>query len=133
MGACTRSGAEGFLKIHADFNRHKHLQLDRRLNAILYLNQDWDEAWGGHLELWDRTVASRVSLAPLAGRLVCFATDDYSYHGHPDPIRCPDDRFRRSLALYYYTNGRPAEEVSSGHTTLFGLDPVSGYRRRWPT
>lgn len=114
----------GFLKIHADFNRHKHLRLDRRLNAILYLNADWDEAWGGHLELWDRTMShAEVSLLPVAGRLVCFATDDFSYHGHPDPIACPPDRFRRSLALYYYTNGRPAHETSGEHTTLFRARP----------
>jgi len=123
-GGMHEIASGGFLKIHADFNRHKYLQLDRRLNVILYLNQDWEESWGGHLELWDRKmVGAEVSLAPLAGRLVCFATDDWSYHGHPDPIRCPDGRFRRSLALYYYTNGRPAEEVSSGHTTLFRERP----------
>ena len=123
-GGMHEIASGGFLKIHADFNRHKHLQLDRRLNVILYLNEDWDETWGGHLELWDREMTrAEASIAPLAGRMVCFATDDYSYHGHPDPIRCPEDRFRRSLALYYYTNGRPPEEVSGGHTTLFRPRP----------
>jgi hypothetical protein len=51
-----------------------------------------------------------------------FSTTDYSYHGHPDPLRCPPERSRKSLALYYYTNGRPKEEVNDGledHATLF--------------
>jgi Rps23 Pro-64 3,4-dihydroxylase Tpa1-like proline 4-hydroxylase len=123
-GGMHEIASGGFLKIHADFNRHKHLRLDRRLNVILYLNADWDESWGGNLELWDRPMSkAEVSLAPQAGRLVCFATDDYSYHGHPDPIACPPDRYRRSLALYYYTNGRPATEVTGEHTTLFRERP----------
>ena len=123
-GGMHEIAAGGFLKIHADFNRHKQLQLDRRLNVILYLNADWEESWGGHLELWDRSMSkAEVSVLPLAGRLVCFATDDYSYHGHPDPLTCPPDRFRRSLALYYYTDGRPANEVGAAHTTLFKERP----------
>src|SRR5262249_8347004 len=44
----------GFLKVHADFNRHEKLGLDRRVNVLIYLNRDWQEEYGGHLELWDR-------------------------------------------------------------------------------
>lgn len=118
----------GFLKVHADFNKHEKLRLDRRLNALLYLNRDWDESWGGHLELWDEGMEQCVErIAPLAGRLVVFATTSTSYHGHPDPLRCPPDRQRRSMALYYYTNGRPEEgdpdSSSRRHTTLFRQRP----------
>ena len=114
----------GVLKMHVDFNLHNDLRLDRRLNSILYLNDDWDEEWGGHLELWDRDMTEAVvKVAPAAGRLVTFATTEISYHGHPDPLRCPPDRFRRSLALYYYSNGRPAEEIADRHTTIFRARP----------
>jgi hypothetical protein len=114
----------GFLKIHADFNKHQRLHLDRRLNAILYLNHDWNESWGGHLELWDRSMTERVvSLAPVFNRLVVFETTDTSFHGHPDPLQCPAGVCRRSLALYYYSNGRPAAEVSAPHSTLHQVRP----------
>jgi hypothetical protein len=116
----------GFLKIHADFNKHDHLRLDRRLNALLYLNEDWDEDWGGHLELWDRSMTgAQARVAPLANRLVVFATTDFSYHGHPDPLRCPAGVTRRSMAFYYYTNGRPSSEITQegDHTTLFQARP----------
>ena len=114
----------GVLKMHVDFNLHNDLRLDRRLNSILYLNDDWDEEWGGHLELWDREMSKAVvRVAPTAGRLVTFATSEISYHGHPDPLLCPPDRLRRSLALYYYSNGRPAEEVVDRHTTIFRARP----------
>jgi hypothetical protein len=48
-----------------------------------------------------------------------FGTTDFTYHGHPDPLQCPEAMTRKSLALYYFSNGRPAEEVSGDHSTLF--------------
>ena len=110
----------GFLKVHADFNWHPKLKLDRRLNMLVYLNDGWDEAWGGALELWDRDMtAARVKIAPDFNRTVIFATTDHSYHGHPEPLRSPDGVTRKSLSLYYYTNGRPAGEASPPHDTIF--------------
>ncbi len=121
----------GYLKVHADFNRHMRLELDRRLNALIYLNKDWPESYRGDLELWDRTMTNCVRrVAPLFNRMVVFATTDFTYHGHPDPLECPADRARRSLALYYYTNGRPSEEITPGHSTLFQRRPGENYSNR---
>lgn len=103
-GGIHSVGAGGFLKIHADFNWHHKLNLYRRLNLLLYLNSDWQETWGGALELWDVDMAScRVSIPPLINRMVIFNTSDMSFHGHPDPLMCPENRMRNSIALYYYT------------------------------
>jgi hypothetical protein len=117
----------GFLKVHADFNKHRKLRLDRRLNALLYLNKDWSEEFGGALELWDREMTRPVRKAlPLAGRLLVFSTTSDSFHGHPDPLTCPPDRMRRSMALYYYSNGRPEEGIEGPvpeHSTLFQPRP----------
>ena len=114
----------GFLKIHADFNLHGRLLLDRRINVLVYLNHDWRDEWGGHLELWERTMTRRMkAITPSFNRMVIFATTDTSYHGHPDPLRCPPDIRRRSLALYYYSNGRPAHEQSEAHSTLHQVRP----------
>jgi hypothetical protein len=115
----------GFLKIHADFNRHPRLNLDRRLNLILYLNPEWHEEWGGHLELWDRDMTEcRRRILPTFGRCVIFSTTDFAYHGHPDPLNCPEGTTRKSLALYYYSNGRPAEEtVGTHYSTPFRRRP----------
>ena len=114
----------GFLKVHADFNVHHRLNLDRRLNALLYLNDGWQDEWGGHLELWDASMEHAVErIAPVVNRLVVFATTDTSFHGHPDPLTCPAGVRRRSLALYYYTNGRPEHEQSDPHSTLHQVRP----------
>ncbi len=113
----------GFLKIHADFNKHRQTGLDRRLNVLVYLNKDWKDEYGGHFELWNRDMTRCVTkVAPRFNTMAMFTTTDFSYHGLPNPLTCPPDRSRKSLALYYYSNGRPAYEVNDGledHTTLF--------------
>lgn len=115
----------GYLGVHADFNRYEHLKLDRRLNLLLYLNLDWNEEYGGHLELWDRSMTSCVKkILPIFNRCVVFSTTSDAYHGHPKPLNCPQHRTRKSIATYYYTNGRPNEEIRSGHSTLFQNHPV---------
>jgi Rps23 Pro-64 3,4-dihydroxylase Tpa1-like proline 4-hydroxylase len=110
----------GFLKIHADFNWHYKLNLHRRINVLIYLNKDWEEEFGGHLELWDRDMkACQRKILPTFGKMVVFNTTDFAYHGHPNPLACPPDRSRKSIALYYYSSSRPREEVSNAHWTLF--------------
>lgn len=114
----------GFLKIHADFNVHPKLKLDRRVNLLVYLNRDWREEWGGHLELWNPAMTEcRQKIAPLFNRTVVFSTTDTSYHGHPHPLQSPPGVTRKSVSLYYYTAGRPAEERSEPHDTIF-REPV---------
>ena len=120
----------GMLKVHVDFNKHTLTRLDRRINVLLYLNQDWDESWGGALELWDTSMTRcEKRLFPHFNRLVVFNTTDDANHGHPDALACPEDRSRKSMALYYYSNGRPASEVKGSHTTIFKRRP--GERIGW--
>ncbi|HEX7807805.1 MAG TPA: 2OG-Fe(II) oxygenase [Thermoanaerobaculia bacterium] len=110
----------GFLKIHADFNVHPKLKLDRRANMLVYLNRGWREEWGGHLELWNDTMTEcRKRILPSFNRTVVFSTTDTSYHGHPHPLTSPEGVTRKSVSLYYYTAGRPEEERSAPHDTIF--------------
>ncbi|WP_455923150.1 2OG-Fe(II) oxygenase [Pseudomonas putida] len=103
----TRAG--GFLGVHSDFRLNKKLKVQRRINAIIYLNPDWQESYGGHLELWDKPMTRCLKkVLPVYNRCVVFNTDEDSNHGHPEPLTCPPDRSRRSIALYYYT-ATPAE------------------------
>ena len=98
----------GLLRVHADFRRHISYDLERRLNLLLYLNTDWAEEYGGHLELWDREMKTCVQrILPIANRCVIFNTSKDSFHGHPRPLTCPEGAVRRSIALYYYTAPQP--------------------------
>jgi hypothetical protein len=119
----------GHLGVHVDFNRHPRTGLHRRLNVLLYLNRGWKEEYRGALELWSaeqRRCERRI--LPAFNRLVVFSTTDRSYHGHPEPLACPEDRTRKSLALYYYTLAPAAGNGgrASTHNTLFM--PRSGDR-----
>jgi Rps23 Pro-64 3,4-dihydroxylase Tpa1-like proline 4-hydroxylase len=119
-GGIHQTEPGGFLRMHADFNRHPKLKLDRRLNLLIYFNRDWPEEYGGHLELWSQDMGRCVKeIAPTAGRCVIFSTTSRSWHGHPRPLACPQGDTRKSLALYYYTHGRPAHESDGEHATLW--------------
>lgn len=110
----------GKLGVHADFNYYERLKVYRRLNLLLYLNRGWNEEWGGQLELWnrDKTRCCR-HIAPIFNRTVIFDTSNFSYHGHPNPLDCPEREMRKSLALYYYTVDYPYETDLAPHSTLF--------------
>lgn len=125
----TRRG--GHLGIHADFNRHGTMQVERRLNLLIYLNEDWEDSYGGALELWDRKMEGCVvRVQPVMGRAVIFSTDLDSFHGHPDPLTCPPDRSRRSIATYYYTVPAAAE-LAIERSTNFRPRPGSTDQRDW--
>ena len=119
-GGIHRIKRGGFLKIHSDTNFHPDFNLDRRLNLLLYLNKNWNKEYGGELELWDKQMKKCVKkIAPLFNRAVIFSTDDTSYHGHPDPLDCPENVARQSLALYYYSHGRSDVKTDFGKGTYF--------------
>jgi hypothetical protein len=91
---------------------------------LVYLNKDWQDGYGGHLELWDKTGKRRVHrIAPLFNRCVIFNTNKDSYHGHPDPLAAPEHLTRKSMALYYYTASEKIYEETPSHGTVFVARP----------
>jgi hypothetical protein len=100
----------GMLDVHVDFNRHHNL--NRRVNQLLYLNDGYEDAYGGQLMLGKHR---EVSIAPVMNRLCAFATSETSWHGHPHPWRGRQPR--KSIAVYYYSP-EPAEDARD-HSTIF--------------
>ncbi len=112
----------GHLDIHADFNHHGKLNLERRINVLIYLNKDWREEWGGSFEIWNEGMTEKVAgFVPLFNRMVCFNTGSTTWHGNPQPVAHPDGEPRMSIALYYYTATWDATRKS--HSTLFKPRP----------
>ncbi len=123
-GGFHETKAGGLLGIHADFRVNEHLQVLRRVNVIIYLNKDWQDAYGGHLELWDREMKNKVSsVLPVFNRCVIFNTDEDSFHGHPDPLTPADGLSRKSIALYYYTATEIRNESGESRHTLYVARP----------
>ena len=104
-GGLHQSTTGGYLNIHADFTVHPHNRnWQRRANILLYLNDEWKPEYGGDLELWSADMKECVEkVAPVANRVLIFTTDGTSFHGHPDPMNCPEGVARRSMALYYFS------------------------------
>jgi len=113
----------GLLDVHVDGNYHDASGLNRRINAILYLNPNWQEGWGGEFGIYDSTGDKLIKkIAPVFNRLVIFDTNDFSYHGLPDPLNFPEDEVRSSVILYYYTKEtRPSSQidVKEPHSALW--------------
>lgn len=119
----------GNLEVHADFNFHTKLKLDRRINVLVYLNKDWKEEYGGHFELWNRDMtAAEQKILPLFNRCAIFSTTSFSYHGHPTPLSCPPDRTRKSMATYYYSNGRPKKKSATPTPLYSRLDRALSWK-----
>ena len=120
----------GHLSVHADFNHHKILDLERRINVLIYLNKDWSDDFGGQIELWDEDMQSCVvSATPEFNRCVIFNTTEESYHGNPQPINHPKEVTRKSIALYYYT--ATWDGTTRDHTTQYRSRPGSADRTNW--
>lgn len=121
-GGVHISSRGGRLGVHADFNLHPSTNKHRRLNALLYLNREWDPSWNGQLEIWDEDMTSALEeVFPIFNRLVIFNVTDKSFHGVPKTLLCPPNVRRISLALYYYTDDRPSEEKSPFHWASWQL------------
>lgn len=118
-GGLHSSGKGDYLKVHADFNWHHKLLAHRRINALLYLNENWNDAWNGSLEFWNKEMTHAVkSYSPIANRLIVFNTTQDSNHGVPAPLECPEDVRRIQLNLYYYTTKRE-EDLADPHFTKY--------------
>ena len=102
--------AGGNLALHLDYSIHPKLNLQRKLNLIIYLEEDYDPAWGGGLELWSHDGENNKPLEkvkvvePKFNRAILFDTTQNSWHGFPEPIRVPEGKMRKSFAVYYMTD-----------------------------
>lgn len=126
-GGLHRSIHGGYLNVHTDFTvHHTHRDWQRRVNLLLYLNEDWQPEYGGDLEFWTSDMSRCVTkVAPVANRMLLFTTTEESFHGHPTPMNLPKHVARKSLALYYFTK----EESVSVKSTNYRGRPEDGWRR----
>jgi Rps23 Pro-64 3,4-dihydroxylase Tpa1-like proline 4-hydroxylase len=112
----------GKLNVHLDYSIHPKLKLERHYNLIVYMTPNWDSSWGGGLELWSHNEDGSAkecvqTVENKFNRAVLFDTTQYSWHGLPDDLRCPDGINRQSMAVYYLTN--PAVNADPRGKALF--------------
>jgi Rps23 Pro-64 3,4-dihydroxylase Tpa1-like proline 4-hydroxylase len=115
----------GRLNMHLDYEKHPYLNKERRLNIILYLSKDWKEEWNGQTELWNKDMTKCVKKSPVKfNTAIIFKTNEISWHGVPEKIKCPNDVYRKSFALYYIS-----DIVTNRNENILGNDGT-GYRTK---
>jgi len=95
-----------FLNVHIDNSSHPVEPWYRRLNLLVYLNKEWTDEKGGHLELWTKDMSESTAILPIFNRMVIFATDKQSWHGYRQ-VNTPDGDTRKSINIYYFTQESP--------------------------
>ncbi len=127
IGGGTHENRHGQgLDAHVDFNYHPRTQWHRRLNLIVYLNDEWEERWGGCLDLhadpWNPAHDRMIRIPPLFNHCAIFETTENSWHGFEE-IALPEARrnqvSRKSFAIYLYTRERPQAEAAPPHATIY--------------
>lgn len=113
----------GKLNPHLDYSMHPHLKLQRKLNLIIYLADNWKDEYGGHFGLWNydennNTAGTLHTEIPIKfNRAVLFDTTQNSWHGLSRQVNCPDNMYRKSLAIYYLCD--PPANVDQRSRALF--------------
>ena len=111
------------LKIHSDFNWNEQCQTHRALSLILYFTPEWDEAWHGDLQFWDFDKTKKVvSYPPKMGNVVIWKYHKRGFHGHPNPIDCPEDKFRVGFRTFYYISDSKHDWRDPPHKSLYWYD-----------
>jgi hypothetical protein len=130
-GGGTHENLDGQeLDPHIDFNYDPVRKWHRRLNLLIYLNQEWELEWGGGIELhsdprdWEHGQVKTFNC--VFNRGVIFETNEHSWHGFPR-IRLPADKrhlSRKCISVYLYTRSRPAGEIAPPHGTFYVQRPL---------
>ncbi len=112
----------GKLNTHLDYSLHPKLNLQRKLNIIIYLNSNWKTRWGGELGFWSNESNKKPGglvkqIEPKFNRAVLFDTTQNSWHGLVNTLKCPDNEYRKSLAVYYLCE--PPMKVNKRGKALF--------------
>jgi len=120
-------GRGGFLKIHCDPNWNPKMKLYLRIIIIVYLNKDWKDEWGGHLELWNKEMNTCVKkIKPNINNMFIFSNNGKNFHGHPDPLNIPENERRNNLIMYYYSPYN--NSINENDRTSIGQ--LSDYKQR---
>jgi hypothetical protein len=113
-----------YLNVHLDYDIHPKISMKRKLNIIIYMTPEWEESWGGHIELWSHNNETQQpkdciqKIAPIFNRAIIFDTTQNSWHGVgvSQPLSPPVGIFRKSLAVYYVI---PTNSVIGRNRALF--------------
>ena len=93
--------------IHSDARLHPHLNMEKKLTIVGYLNDKWVEEDSGYLELWNNDMTECVEkIEPKHNRIVLFENTETSYHGVPEV-----NNYRKSFLMSYLSDTKDFKET----------------------
>ena len=108
------------LKVHSDFNWNEQLRLHRMLSVVIYLNDEWQDDWGGQLQFYDtkrQKVHTKVPVGP--GNCVIWNYNNFAFHGYPEPMTCPEGVSRKGIRFFYYVSNAKHDDKHTPHRSLY--------------
>jgi Rps23 Pro-64 3,4-dihydroxylase Tpa1-like proline 4-hydroxylase len=119
-GGLSMMGKNQFLNPHLDNSHDKDRARWRVLNLLYYVTPNWQEEYGGNLEVWPNGLAnSQITIHSKFNRLAVMATHNKSLHS-VSPVTY--DGYRCCVSNYYFSE-TPLQESDSFHVTSFRARP----------
>lgn len=123
-GGISMMGNKQFLNPHLDNSHDKDRALWRVLNLLYYVTPDWEEQYGGNLELWPNGLENQqVTIHSKFNRLAVMATHNGSLHS-VSPVSF--EGFRCCISNYYFSE-KPLLETDKFHVTSFRGRPENKF------
>jgi hypothetical protein len=117
LHAYPRNGISG---IHLDYNVHPITKKERRTSILVYMSKNWKPEWGGRLKIWDENLTECKTIEhDLWNTAVIFKTNGLTYHGFPEPIKCPEGVYRKAIGIYYMSDPTPESLANIRHSAIY--------------
>jgi Rps23 Pro-64 3,4-dihydroxylase Tpa1-like proline 4-hydroxylase len=111
------------LQVHTDFNWNEQLKLHRALSLIIYLTPNWKEEWGGALDFYNSDKTSvENTVSCMFNRLLIWKYHRHGFHGYETPLSCPENLYRSTFRLFYYTSNSSHLNNDLPHRSLYWYD-----------
>lgn len=115
-GGISMMGYKQFLNPHLDNSHDKDRELWRVLNLLYYVTPEWEEQYGGNLELWPNGLKQKqITIHSKFNRLAVMATHNNSLHS-VSPVMY--EGFRCCVSNYYFSK-YPIHDTDTFHVTSF--------------
>ena len=124
-GGISAMAQGNFLNPHLDNSHDKDRDKWRVLNLLYYVSPDWQDNYGGHLELWPGGVKKpQITLHSRFNRLAVMATHHRSWHSVSPVVHAGT---RQCVSNYYFSD-TPLTEADTFHVTSFRGRPDQKFR-----
>lgn len=119
-GGISLMAKDNFLNPHLDNSHDKNRDKWRVLNLLYYTTPDWEDSYGGHLEVWPNGLNNdQVTIHSRFNRLAVMATHQKSWHS-VSPVVYEGQRC--CVSNYYFSNNA-LTNLDQFHVTSFRARP----------